>query len=90
MNGNPSSYNEVSNKKSVDDSIGESTLLRFNQTLQNYLKASVGNDTYNLTNYDKLQITDTTEVKLPNIGTDLLQKWNIKCNNQKNNLKVEI
>ena len=90
MKRNPSSDNEVSNKKSVDDSIGESTLLRFNQTLQNYLKASVGNDTCNLTNYDKLQITDTTEVKLPNIGTDLLQKWNIKCNNKKNNLKLEI
>ena len=29
---NPSSDNEVSNKKYVDDSIGECTLLRFNQT----------------------------------------------------------
>ena len=46
---NPSSDNEVSNKNYVDDSIGEGTLLRFNQTLQNYLKVTVGNTTYNLT-----------------------------------------
>ena len=59
-----------------------STLVRFNQTLQNYLKVSVGNDTYNLTKYDKIQITDTTEMRYPNIGSDLLQKWIIKCNNK--------
>ena len=38
-----------------------STLVRFNQTLQNYLKVSVGNDTYNLTKYNKISITDITE-----------------------------
>ena len=57
-------------------------MLRFNQTQQNYLKVSVGNDTYNLTKYDKIQITDTTEIKFPKIGSDLLQKWNIRCNNK--------
>ena len=65
-----------------------STLVRFNQTLQNYLKVSVGNDTYNLTKYDKIQITDTTEVRYPNIGSDLLQKWNIKCNNKNNQARI--
>ena len=65
-----------------------STLVRFNQTLQNYLKVSVGNDTYNLTKYDKIQIIDITEIKYPNIGSDLLQKWNIKCNNKNNVSKV--
>ena len=65
-----------------------STILRFNQTLQNYLKVSVGNDTYNLTKYDKIQITDTTEMRYPNICSDLLQKWNIKCNNKNNISKV--
>ena len=69
-------------KKHVDDSIGEGTLLRFNQTLQNYLKVSVGNSVYNLTKYNKIQITDTTEIIFPNIGSDLLLKWNIKCNNK--------
>ena len=88
VNRKPSSDNELSNKKYVDDSIGEGTLLRFYQTLQNYLKVSVGNDTYNLSKYDKLQITDTTEMRYPNIGSDLLQKWNIKCNNKNKISKV--
>ena len=65
-----------------------STLVRFNQTLQNYLKVSVGNDTYNRTKYDKIQITDTTEMRYPNIGSDLLQKWNIKCNNKNNQARI--
>ena len=63
-------------------------MLRFNQTLSNYLKVSVGNDTYNLTKYDKIQITDTTEMRYPNIGSDLLQKWNIKCNNKNNQSRI--
>ena len=88
VNREPNLDHELSNKKYVDDSIGESTLLRFNQTLQNYLKVSVGNDTYNLTKYDKIQITDSTEMRYPNIGSDLLQKWNIKCNNKNNVSKV--
>ena len=50
-----SSDNELSNKKYIDDSIGESTLVRFNQTLENCLKVSVGNNTYNLTKNDNIQ-----------------------------------
>ena len=50
---------------------------------------TVGNYTYILTKYDKIQITDTTEFKFPNVGGDLLQKWNIKCNNKRNDSKVE-
>ena len=88
VNRNPSSDNELANKKYIDDSKGEGTLLRFNQTLQNYLKVSVGNHIYKLTKYDKVQITDTTEIEYPNIGSDLLQKRNIKCNNKKNVSKV--
>ena len=88
VNRNPNLDNELSNKKYVDDSIGEGTILRFSQTLENYLKVSVGNDTYNLTKYNKIQITDTTEIKYPNIGSDLLQKWKIKCNNKNNISKV--
>ena len=65
-----------------------STLVRFNKTLQNYLKVSVGNDTYNLTKCNKISITDTTEIKYPNIGSDLLQKWNVKCNNKNNQSRI--
>ena len=50
---NPSSDNEVSNKKYIDDELDKNTIVRFNQTLQNYLKVSVGNDTYNLFKCDK-------------------------------------
>ena len=56
-----------------------STILRFNQTLQNYLKISVGNDIYNLTKYNEISLTDITEIRAPNSGADLLQKWKIQC-----------
>ena len=75
--------------KKCGDSIGAGTLITFNQTLENCRKISVGNDIYNLTKNDEIQVTDTTESKFPNIGTDLLQKWNIKCNNKNNDSKVE-
>ena len=88
VNRNPSIDNELSNKKYIDDELGKNTVLKFNQTLQNYLKVSVGNDINNLTKYDKIQITDTTEIKYPNMGSDLLQKWIIKCNNKNNISKV--
>ena len=55
-------------------------MLRFNQTLTNFLKVSVGNDTYNLTKYDRIQITDATIIKYPNTGGYLLQNWVNKCN----------
>ena len=49
----PGSNNEVTNKKYVNDDLDKNTIVRFNQTLSNYLKVSVGNDTYNLTKYNK-------------------------------------
>ena len=88
INRNPSSDNELANKKYVDVELDKNTLVRFNQTLQNYLKVSVGNDTYNLTKYDKIQTTDTTEMRYPNIGSDLLQKFKIKCNNKNNQSRI--
>ena len=84
VNRNPTSDNEVANKKYIDDELDKNTIRRFNQTLQNYLKVSVGNDTYNLTKYDKIQITDTTIIKNGNTGSNLLQKWNILCNARNN------
>ena len=59
----PGSDIELPNKKHVDDSIAKGAFLRFIQTLQNYLRVSVGNDTYNLTKYDRRQVTDTTSIK---------------------------
>ena len=76
----PSSDYELANKKYIDDSIGEGTIVRFNQTLENYLKVSVGNDTCNLTKFDKIQFRDTTTIKYPNTGGYLLQNWVTKFN----------
>ena len=88
VNRNPSSDKELANKKYIDDSIGEGTLLRFNQTLQNYLKVSVRNDVYNLTKYDKIQLNERTVMKAGITGGYLLQNWNIKCKDKNGNGKI--
>ena len=74
INRNPSSDNELANKKYVDDSIGEGTIVRFKKSLQNYSKVSVGNDIYHLTKYERIQITDTTIIKYPKTSGNLLHK----------------
>ena len=55
---NPISDNELSRKKYIDNELDENTILRVNQTLENYLGVSAGNDTYNLTKHDKIQNTN--------------------------------
>ena len=80
INRDPTSDNKVANKKFVDDSVGDGSVLRFNQTLENKLKISVGNDTYNLTKDDKNQIIDTTFIKSGDSGGYLLPYWKIICN----------
>ena len=52
VNRDHSSDNELANKKYFYDSIGPGNVLLFIQTLENYLKVSVGNDVYNLTKND--------------------------------------
>ena len=89
INRNPILDNEVSNKRYVDDQLDKNTIVRFNQTLQNYLKVSVGNDLYKLTKYNKIQLTDTTIIKYPNSGGYLLENWNIKCNDKNNIGKIQ-
>ena len=46
-------------RRDLNDELDKDTLVRFNQTLENCLQVSVGNDTYNLMKYDKIQITDS-------------------------------
>ena len=72
INNNPADNNHLSNKKSFDDELDKNTIVRFSQTLQNYLKVTVGNDTYNLTKYNKIQLTDITVMKAGNTGCYLL------------------
>ena len=88
INRNPTSDNEVSNKKYIDDELNKNTIVRFNQTLQNYLKVSIGNDLYNFAKNDKIQITDITDFRSGNIGQGVLQKWNIIANDINNNGKI--
>ena len=89
VNRDPSSDNELANKKYIDDSIGEGTIVRYSRRLKKYLKVSVGTDTYNITKHDTIQITDTTINKHPNTGGYLLQNWVIKCNDKIDNGKIQ-
>ena len=73
---------DVSNKKYIDDELNKKIILRFNQTLGNYLKVPNGNDIYNLAKYDKRPITDTAKIIAPNNGGYLLQRWIMKCNDK--------
>ena len=88
VNRNPTSDNELSTKKYIDNELDKNTIVRFSQTLSNYLKVSVGNDIYHLTKYEKNHITDLTEMKAPNSGLYLLQKWKIVCKDKNNNAKI--
>ena len=85
---NPTSDSEVSNKKFFDDELDKNTIVRFNQTLQNYLKVSVANDTYNLTKCNKRQITGATLLKALNNEGYLLQNWVINSNDKNGNDKI--
>ena len=80
VNRKPTTDNELSNKQYVHDLIGEGSIIRINQSLQNYLQVSVLSNFNSLTKYDRIQITDTTLIKYPKQGGFLLQQWIIKCN----------
>ena len=88
VNRNPNLDNELVKKRYLDDELDKNTIVSFNQTLQIYLKVSVGNDTYNLTKYNKIQLIDVTEIRYPNIGITLLPKWKIKNLNKINGAKL--
>ena len=76
-------------KKCIDDSLAAGTIVRSNQTQENCLKLSVGNDIYHPTTCDKIQITVTTIIKYPYAGGYLLQDWVINCNDKINNGKIQ-
>ena len=89
INNNPTDDNHVSNKEFIDNELDKKTIVRFSQTLQNYLKVSVGNDTYNLTKNNKIQLTDKTTMKSGNTGGYLLTYGKIICNDKNNNGKIQ-
>ena len=49
INRDPTSDNEVSNKRYINNEIDKNTIVRFNQTIQNYLQVSIGNSMYKVT-----------------------------------------
>ena len=89
VNREPNSDNELANKKYIDVELQKNTIFRFNQTLEIYLKLSVGIDTYNLAEYDKIQLTDTTVMEAGNMGGYLLTYWKILCNDKNNSGKIQ-
>ena len=89
VNRSPTLDNELSNKKYIDDELDKNTIVRFNQTLSNYLKVTVGNDRYNLSKYNKTQLTDTTLIKYGN-GSYLVPRWKVVCNDKNNNGERQI
>ena len=90
VNRNPNSNNELVNKKHLDDELDKNTVLILNQTIQSYLKVTVGNDTYNLTKNSKTQLTDTTFSKTVITGGYLLPYWKTICNDKNFNVKYKI
>ena len=74
-------------KKYIDDELHKNTVLKYNQTLQNYLKVSVGNDVCNLfkiknknNRYSNYQLFVKSRI--------CIAKWKITCNDKNNFGKI--
>ena len=89
VNRKSTSDNELADKNNIDDELDKNIDLSFNQTLENHLKVSVGNNIYNLTKYAKIKITVESFNKYQNSGGYLLQNWLKKCNDENNNGKIQ-
>ena len=89
VNRDPSSDSELSTKKYSDDQLDKNAIVRFIQILENYLKVSLGSDTYNFTKYNKIRFTVKTTMKAGNTGGYLLPYWKIVCNDKINSGKIQ-
>ena len=72
---NPLLDEEVSVGIHFDEVLDKNTIPRYNQTLQNYLKVSVGNNIYNLTKHNRKQLIDKTLIKRGKSGGYFLHLW---------------
>ena len=77
-------------KNIVDDELDKNTVFRLDQSLENNLKISCGNDVYNLSENDEKQTNDTTICKAGSSGVLVLPFWKIVCNDKNNNGKTSI
>ena len=84
----PTSHKELANEKIIDGELDKNTFLRLNQTLENYLKVSVGNDTSNLSKYDEIPFTDTTFIRNSKTGGYVLPLWKTYCNDRNGGGKI--
>ena len=66
FNGNPILDEQVAKKIYVDDQLNRNTILRLNQSSQNYLKVTIGNTDFNFTLQNSFQIIDTRIIKYLN------------------------
>ena len=80
---------ETSNKKYIDDVLDKNTNLKFNQTLETYLKVSVGGTFHSLLKIDKIIITDTKIMRHFNVGGCVLQQKYNKGNDKIGNDKTQ-
>ena len=64
--------------------------MRSNQTLENYLKISVGIDVSNPMKYIKIQITDKTIFESGNQGPSVSAYWKNICNDYNKNGKISL
>ena len=85
----PTSNNELSNEKIIDDYLVQDIILRFNQSFEEYLKISVRDSVCFLRRYSKEQIIVRRVIKAPNNEGFLLQQWNKKCNDKDKNGKTQ-
>ena len=88
VNRNPNSDNQLVIKNYLDNDLDKNTILRYNQTLESYLKVSVGNIKYKLTNNNKIQLTDKTVMRAGNTRGYLLLFWKNVCNDKNNRGKI--
>ena len=86
---NPSSDNDLANRKYVDDLICAGNVLVFIQTLEKYFKVFVVNDTYNLNKCDKIQTADTSNNETGKSGGYVIQNVVIECNDKKAMVKYK-
>ena len=90
INRNSTLDNEVSNKKYIDDQLNKNTIIRLkDDSNKEYLKVDINNISYNLQIYNKILLTDSTIMKNPNTGLDLLQNWIFRCNDRNNSGKIQ-
>ena len=90
INNNPTDDNHVSNKKYIDNELDKNTIVRLNDDSNvRYLQVHINNTIYNLQIYNKILLTDTTIIKIPNNGDSLLPSWRLFCNDRNNNGNIK-